>query len=254
MQVAARQPLFDYAVRVGLAVLNETVRNATIPEVRATVEVPLIGGIDVAITEGACGRGGRRRRARLRPRARLRLCLLAAPSMALRCAAWPMPPAPLPPPVNVTQLAVDPSLTRVAIEAGYYHAAVANMTANVGGGGGVSRGAAPPKQALASAARLHPPDAACRGHQPTPRAPRPAPRAPPPPRRRSRLGGPGPRARWAAAAWASSSWRAARWTASSWWVGAGVRRGGVGCSGSRWQHTLHAAAPCCGPRKHGTYG
>lgn len=43
----------------------------------------------------------------------------------------PTPPPPFQPPVNVTQLAVDPALSRVAIEAGYYHAAAANVTANV---------------------------------------------------------------------------------------------------------------------------
>ena len=52
--VAARQPLFDYAVAVGLAVLNATLQRAgALPDVRTTVEVPLIGGIDVAISGGA---------------------------------------------------------------------------------------------------------------------------------------------------------------------------------------------------------
>lgn len=46
------QPLFDYAVGVGLAILNASVKNATIAEVDATVEVPLIGGIDVRVTDG----------------------------------------------------------------------------------------------------------------------------------------------------------------------------------------------------------
>ncbi|GBF96808.1 hypothetical protein Rsub_09664 [Raphidocelis subcapitata] len=84
MQIAARQRLFDYAVAEALAVLNATLRNATLPEVDATVEVPLLGGIDVAVRD-----------------------------------------------VNVTRLDVDPELTRVAIEAGYYHAAAANVTANI---------------------------------------------------------------------------------------------------------------------------
>lgn len=84
IQVAARQRLFDYAVDRGLAILNATVKNTTIEEVHATVEVPLLGGIDVTIRD-----------------------------------------------VNVTQLYIVPELTRVAIEAGYYHAAAANVTANI---------------------------------------------------------------------------------------------------------------------------
>ena len=48
---------------------------------------------------------------------------------AVRCWLRPSPPLL---PVDVTQLEVMPDLTRVAIEAGYYHAAAANVTANVG--------------------------------------------------------------------------------------------------------------------------
>ena len=38
--------------------LNATLRNATLPEVDATVEVPLLGGIDVAVKDGGGGRLG----------------------------------------------------------------------------------------------------------------------------------------------------------------------------------------------------
>ncbi|KAI8463303.1 MAG: hypothetical protein J3K34DRAFT_527110 [Monoraphidium minutum] len=93
MQIAARQPLFDYAVTQGLAILNATLRNTTIDEVRATVEVPLLGGIDVVVRD-----------------------------------------------VNVTSLSVDPDLARVAIEAGFYHAAAANVTANITFGWAWSKG------------------------------------------------------------------------------------------------------------------
>ena len=54
-QVAARQRLFDYAVEQGLAILNATVKNTTIAEINATVEVPLLGGIEVGIRDGASG-------------------------------------------------------------------------------------------------------------------------------------------------------------------------------------------------------
>ena len=63
-QIAARQRLFDYAVAQGLAILNATLRSTTIAEVDATVEVPLLGGIDVAVRNGVAGGCGRRDTAR----------------------------------------------------------------------------------------------------------------------------------------------------------------------------------------------
>lgn len=50
MQIAARQRLFDYAVTEAIEILGVAVEKVKIPEYRTTLEIPVIGGIDVAIT------------------------------------------------------------------------------------------------------------------------------------------------------------------------------------------------------------
>lgn len=50
MQIAARQRLFDYAVTEALAILGVAVEKVKIPEYRTTLEIPVIGGIDVTIS------------------------------------------------------------------------------------------------------------------------------------------------------------------------------------------------------------
>lgn len=50
MQIAARQKLFDYAVTEALGILDLAVRKIKIPEYKATIEIPVIGGIDVDIS------------------------------------------------------------------------------------------------------------------------------------------------------------------------------------------------------------
>lgn len=50
MQIAARQRLFDYAVTEALEILGVAVEQVKIPEYRTTLEVPVIGGIDVSIS------------------------------------------------------------------------------------------------------------------------------------------------------------------------------------------------------------
>lgn len=50
LQIAARQKLFDYAVSQGLDILDLAVRKIKIPEYKTTIEVPVIGGIDVSVS------------------------------------------------------------------------------------------------------------------------------------------------------------------------------------------------------------
>lgn len=50
MQIAARQRLFDYAVTEALEILGVAVEKVRIPEYRTTLEIPVIGGIDVVIS------------------------------------------------------------------------------------------------------------------------------------------------------------------------------------------------------------
>lgn len=50
MQIAARQRLFDYAVTEALEILGEAIEKVKIPEYRTTLEIPVIGGIDVVIS------------------------------------------------------------------------------------------------------------------------------------------------------------------------------------------------------------
>jgi hypothetical protein len=49
MQIAARQRLFDYAVTEALEILGVAVEKVKIPEYKTTLEIPVIGGIDVTI-------------------------------------------------------------------------------------------------------------------------------------------------------------------------------------------------------------
>ncbi|KIY97695.1 BPI/LBP/CETP domain protein [Monoraphidium neglectum] len=136
MLIAARQPLFDYAVQQGLAILNATVKNATIDEISATVEVPLLGGIDVTVRDGA-GRGrwwGRGQWGQREAGASSQRLSRGGTGCVL------LSQGPLAEEVNVTTLQVDPALARVAIEAGFYHAAAANVTANITFGWSWSKG------------------------------------------------------------------------------------------------------------------
>jgi len=50
MQIAARQRLFDYAVTEALDILAVVVEKVNIPEYKTTIEIPVIGGIDVTIS------------------------------------------------------------------------------------------------------------------------------------------------------------------------------------------------------------
>lgn len=50
MQIAARQRLFDYAVSEALEILGVAVEKVRIPEYKTKLEIPVIGGIDVAIS------------------------------------------------------------------------------------------------------------------------------------------------------------------------------------------------------------
>jgi hypothetical protein len=50
MQIAARQRLFDYAVTEALEILGVAIEKVKIPEYRTTLEIPVIGGIDVVIS------------------------------------------------------------------------------------------------------------------------------------------------------------------------------------------------------------
>lgn len=50
MQIAARQRLFDYAVSEALDILGVAVEQVRIPEYKTKLEIPVIGGIDVAIS------------------------------------------------------------------------------------------------------------------------------------------------------------------------------------------------------------
>lgn len=50
MQIAARQRLFDYAVTEALDILAVVVEKVNIPEYKTTLEIPVIGGIDVTIS------------------------------------------------------------------------------------------------------------------------------------------------------------------------------------------------------------
>jgi hypothetical protein len=50
LQIAARQRLFDYAVTQALEILDVAVEKINIPDYKATIEIPVIGGIDAAIS------------------------------------------------------------------------------------------------------------------------------------------------------------------------------------------------------------
>eukprot|EP00882_Tetradesmus_deserticola_P018671 GHRQ01020052.1.p1 GENE.GHRQ01020052.1~~GHRQ01020052.1.p1 ORF type:complete len:195 (+),score=41.92 GHRQ01020052.1:454-1038(+) len=50
LQIAARQRLFDYAVTEALDLLDEAAKNIHIPEYKTTLDIPLIGGIDVSVS------------------------------------------------------------------------------------------------------------------------------------------------------------------------------------------------------------
>lgn len=50
LQIAARQRLFDYAVTEALQILDAAVVKIRIPEYKGTLEIPVIGGIDVDIS------------------------------------------------------------------------------------------------------------------------------------------------------------------------------------------------------------
>lgn len=50
LQLAARQRLFDYAVTQALEILDLAVAKIQIPEVKTTIEIPVIGGIDVTVS------------------------------------------------------------------------------------------------------------------------------------------------------------------------------------------------------------
>ncbi len=51
LQIAARQRLFDYAVQQGLAILDAKLREIQIPAVNTVIDIPLIGGMDVSISD-----------------------------------------------------------------------------------------------------------------------------------------------------------------------------------------------------------
>jgi hypothetical protein len=50
LQIAARQRLFDYAVTEALDLLDVAAKNIKIPEYKTTLEIPVIGGIDVSVS------------------------------------------------------------------------------------------------------------------------------------------------------------------------------------------------------------
>jgi hypothetical protein len=50
LQIAARQRLFDYAVTEALDLLDEAAKKIKIPEYKSTLEIPVIGGIDVSVS------------------------------------------------------------------------------------------------------------------------------------------------------------------------------------------------------------
>lgn len=56
LQLAARQSLFDYAVDQGLTILDAAVRRIAIPEYSATLDIPLVGGVDVSVSKVSTGR------------------------------------------------------------------------------------------------------------------------------------------------------------------------------------------------------
>jgi hypothetical protein len=51
LQVAARQRLFDYGMEQGLILLDMAVRKIGIPEYKTTLDLPIIGGVDVDISD-----------------------------------------------------------------------------------------------------------------------------------------------------------------------------------------------------------
>lgn len=54
MQVAVRQSLFDYGITVGSEALSSHIQNITIPRVETTINVPLVGEVDLTITNIKC--------------------------------------------------------------------------------------------------------------------------------------------------------------------------------------------------------
>ncbi|KAF6254202.1 phosphorylated CTD interacting factor 1 WW domain-containing protein [Scenedesmus sp. NREL 46B-D3] len=50
LQIAARQRLFDYAVTEALDLLDVAAKNIKIPEYKTTLDIPVIGGIDVSVS------------------------------------------------------------------------------------------------------------------------------------------------------------------------------------------------------------
>jgi hypothetical protein len=50
LQIAARQKLFDYAVEEALDILDIIAKQIQIPEYKTTIDIPIIGGIDVEVS------------------------------------------------------------------------------------------------------------------------------------------------------------------------------------------------------------
>jgi hypothetical protein len=50
LQIAARQRLFDYAVTEALDLLDVAAKKIKIPEYQSTLEIPVIGGIEVSVS------------------------------------------------------------------------------------------------------------------------------------------------------------------------------------------------------------
>lgn len=50
LQLAARQRLFDFAVATGLDLLDEAATRIVLPEYHTTLEVPVLGGLDVGVS------------------------------------------------------------------------------------------------------------------------------------------------------------------------------------------------------------
>lgn len=50
LQIAARQRLFDYAVSEALDILDIAAKKIKIPEYKTTIDIPVIGGIDVSVS------------------------------------------------------------------------------------------------------------------------------------------------------------------------------------------------------------
>lgn len=54
MQVAVRQALLDYGITVGLEALSSHIHNITIPHVETTLDVPIVGPVDLSIKDIKC--------------------------------------------------------------------------------------------------------------------------------------------------------------------------------------------------------